>query len=129
MVQDPDLGISRGDTRIPVVVRTNPGNDREESFLTSGGAGKGIFLTEFPTILGQANTGDGVLQVTGGDVITVDYPEEFKKQFQFEFLSNTRLRIASDGSLEIASSEIINEDDASFTDALKKEIAGNQEEQ
>ncbi|MEZ7918689.1 MAG: hypothetical protein QMC24_00005, partial [Akkermansiaceae bacterium] len=129
VVQDPDLGISRGDTRIPVVVRTNPGNDREESFLTSGGAGKGIFLTEFPTILGQANTGDGLLQVTGGDVITVDYPEEFKKQFQFEFLSNTRLRIASDGSLEIASSEIINEDDASFTDALKKEIAGNQEEQ
>ena len=129
VVQDPDLGISRGDTRIPVVVRTTPGNDREESFLTSGGAGKGIFLTEFPTILGQANTGDGVLQVTGGDVITVDYPEEFKKQFQFEFLSNTRLRIASDGSLEIASSEIINEDDASFTDALKKEIAGNQEEQ
>ena len=129
VVQDPDLGISRGDTRIPVIVRTEPGNDREESFLTSGGAGKGIFLTEFPTILGEASVGDGVLQVTGGDVITVDYPEDFKKQFQFEFLSNTRLRIASDGSLEVASSEIINEDDASFTDTLKKEIAGREEEQ
>ena len=129
VVQDPDLGISRGDTRIPVVVRTEPGNDREESFLNSGGAGKGIFLTEFPTILGEAKAGDGILQVTGGDVITVDYPEEFKQQFQFEFLSNTRLRIASDGSLEVASSEIINEDDATFTDNLKKEIAENQEEQ
>ena len=128
VVQDPDLGISRGDTRIPVVVRTEPGNDREESFLTSGGAGKGIFLTEFPTILGEAKTGDGVLQVTGGDVITVDYPDEFKKQFQFEFLSNTRLRIASDGSLEVASSEIINKDDASFTDTLKKEIEGREKE-
>ncbi|MEJ6573476.1 MAG: tetratricopeptide repeat protein [Akkermansiaceae bacterium] len=129
VVQDPDLGISRGDTRIPVIVRTEPGNDREESFLTSGGAGKGIFLTEFPTILGEAKVGDGVLQVTGGDVITVDYPEDFKKQFQFEFLSNTRLRIASDGSLEVASSEIINEDDESFTDTLRKEIADNKEEQ
>jgi len=129
VVQDPDLGISRGDTRIPVVVRTEPGNDREESFLTSGGAGKGIFLTEFPTILGEANAGDGVLQVTGGAVITVDYPEEFKKQFQFEFLSNTHLRIASDGSLEVASSEIIDEDDASFTDTLKKEMADQKEEQ
>ena len=129
VVQDPDLGISRGDTRIPVIVRTEPGNDLEESFLTSGGAGKGIFLTEFPTILGEAKAGDGILQVTGGDVITVDYPEDFKKQFQFEFLSNTRLRIASDGSLEVASSEIINEDDASFTDTLKKEIAGRDEEQ
>jgi TolA-binding protein len=128
VVQDPDLGISRGDTRIPVIVSTDPGNDHEESFLTSGGAGKGIFLTEFPTILGEANPGDGVLQVTGGDVITVDYPEEFKKQFQFEFLSNTRLRIASDGSLEVASSEIINEDEASFTETLKKEIANNEEE-
>ena len=129
VVQDPDLGISRGDTRIPVIVRTEPGNDREESFLSSGGAGKGIFLTEFPTTLGEANIGDGILQVTGGDIISVDYPEDFKKQFQFEFLSNTRLRIASDGSLEVASSEITNQQDASFTDVLKKEIAEKKEEQ
>lgn len=129
VVQDPDLGISRGETRIPVIVRTEPGNDREESFLSSGGAGKGIFLTEFPTTLGKANPGDGILQVTGGDVILVDYPEDFKKQFQFEFLSNTRLRIASDGSLEVASSEIIDEDEASFTETLKEEIAGKEEEQ
>ncbi|MEN8783588.1 MAG: tetratricopeptide repeat protein [Akkermansiaceae bacterium] len=129
VVQDPDLGISRGDTRIPVIVSTDPGNDREESFLTSGGAGKGIFLTEFPTTLGQANAGDGILQVTGGDIISVDYPEEFKKQFQFEFLSNTRLRIASDGSLEVASSEILNKDNESFTDTLKKEMVEKEEEQ
>ncbi|MDA7881071.1 tetratricopeptide repeat protein [Akkermansiaceae bacterium] len=122
VVQDPDLGISRGDTRIPVIVSTEPGKDREESFLTSGGAGKGIFLTEFPTTLGKPNPGDGVLQVTGGDVISVDYPEDFKKQFQFEFLSNTKLRIASDGALEVASSEIIDEDAETFTDNLKKEI-------
>lgn len=129
VVQDPDLGISRGDTRIPVIVSTDPGDDREESFLTSGGAGKGIFLTEFPTTLGEAKAGDGILQVTGGDVISVDYPEEFKKQFQFDFLSNTRLRIASDGSLAVASSEIINEDETTFTDALKKEMEGREEEQ
>jgi TolA-binding protein len=122
VVQDPDLGISRGDTRIPVVVRTEPGNDLEKSFLSSGGAGKGIFLSEIPTELGEAKPGDGVLQVTGGDVITVDYPEDFKKQFQFEFLGNTRLRIASDGSLEVASSEIINKQDESFTDTLKQEV-------
>ena len=123
IVQDPDLGISHGNTRIPVLVRTEPGDDREESFLTSGGAGKGIFLTEFPTILGVAAPGDGTLQVTGGDTIIVDYPEDFKKQFQFEFLSNTRLRVASDGSLDVASSEIIDEDKKSFTENLKEEIA------
>lgn len=123
IVQDSDLGISHGDTRIPVVIRTEPGNDTEESFLTSGGAGRGIFLTEIPTTLGVAKAGDGTLQVTGGDTITVDYPEDFKKQFQYEFLSHTRLQIASDGHLEAASSEIVNADDTSFTDSLKKEVS------
>lgn len=123
IVQDPDLGISHGDTRIPVLVRTEPGNDRESSFLTSGGAGRGIFLTEIPTTLGVASSGDGTLQVTGGDTIIVDYPEDFKKQFQFEFLSNTRLRVASDGHLEVASSEIVDADKTTFTDKLKQEIA------
>ncbi|MFK7850043.1 MAG: tetratricopeptide repeat protein [Akkermansiaceae bacterium] len=128
VVQDPDLGISRGNTRIPVVVRTDPGNDEEHSFLSSGGAGKGIFLSEIPTILGVAKPGDGVLQVTGGDTIVVDYPEKFKQQFQFEFLGNTRLRIASDGNLEVASSEIINQTEENFTQELKDEVEEKQKE-
>ncbi len=128
VVQDPDLGISHGDTRIPVLVRTEPGNDSEESFLTSGGAGKGIFLTEIPTALGKAIPGDGILQVTGADTVTVDYPEEFKKQFQFEFLGTTRLQIASDGDLKVASSEISEEEDATFTEKLQDEIIETEEE-
>ena len=60
--------------------------------------------------------------MTGGDVITVDYPEDFKKEFQFEFLSSTRLRIASDGSLEVASSRILDDESESFTEALKNEV-------
>ena len=128
VVQDPDLGISRGDTRIPVLVRTEPGNDEERSFLTSGGAGKGIFLSEIPTMLGAANPGDGVLQVTGGDTITVDYPEDFKQEFQFGFLGNTRLRIASDADLQVASSEIVNKQDESFTEVLEKEVDEVEEE-
>ena len=128
VVQDPDLGISRGDTRIPVEVRTDPGNDVEQSFLSSGGAGKGIFLSEIPTELGEAKPGDGILQVTGGDTIIVDYPEDFKKQFKFEFLGNTRLRIASDASLEVSSGEIVDEQDTSFTDTLKQEIEEEDEE-
>ncbi|BCX49279.1 hypothetical protein HAHE_31870 [Haloferula helveola] len=121
VVQDTDLGISRGETRIPVVVRTDPGGDEESSFLTSGGAGKGIFLSDMPTELGVASVGDGTLQITGGDTITVDYPADFKKEFQFEFLSATRLRVASDGHLKVASSQILDEEGETFTEALKKE--------
>lgn len=129
VVQDTDLGISRGETRIPVIVRTQPGGDIEASFLASGGAGKGIFLTELPTTLGEAIKEDGTLQVTGGDVITVDYPDDFKKEFQFDFLSSTKLRISSDGTLEVASSEIINTDEESFTEILKQESEAQKEQQ
>ena len=129
VVQDPDLGISRGEIRIPVLVRTDPGGDEEHSFLLSGGAGHGIFLTEIPSVLGEANPNDGILQVTGGDIITVDYPEDFKSEFQFDFLSNTRLRVASNGSLKVASSEIPNEEDPTFTDSLKKELAEQADDQ
>ena len=127
VVQDTDLGISRGETRIPVVVRTDPGGDVEKSFLVSGGAGKGIFLTDLPTALGVAQLDSGTLEVTGGDTITVDYPAEFKKEFQFEFLSATRLKVASDGSLAVASSEILDEDDESFTEALQREAEEREE--
>lgn len=129
VVQDTDLGISRGETRIPVVVRTDPGGDEEQSFLVSGGAGKGIFLSDLPTALGVAQVASGTLEVTGGDTITVDYPAAFKKEFQFEFLSATRLKVASDGSLEVASSQILNEDDETFTQALQKEAAEPEAEQ
>ncbi|MCH2062280.1 MAG: tetratricopeptide repeat protein [Roseibacillus sp.] len=129
VVQDTDLGISRGETRIPVVVRTDPGGDVEKSFLVSGGAGKGIFLSDLPTALGVAQVESGTLEVTGGDTITVDYPAEFKKEFQFEFLSATRLKVASDGSLAVASSEILNEEDESFTEALQREAQEAGEDQ
>ena len=129
VVQDTDLGISRGETRIPVMVRTDPGGDVEKSFLVSGGAGKGIFLTDLPTALGVAQLESGTLEVTGGDTITVDYPAEFKKEFQFEFLSATRLKVASDGSLAVASSEIPNQDDESFTETLQRESGEQAEEQ
>ena len=76
----------------------------------------------------MAKPGDGVLQVTGADTITVDYPDDFKKQFQFRFPGNTRLRIASDGSLEVASNEIANQVEDSFTADLKKEVDEVEEE-
>ncbi len=40
VVYDSDLGISRGHNRIPVMVATEPGNDKELVYLTSAGAGK-----------------------------------------------------------------------------------------
>ncbi len=74
VVQDSDLGISRGHARIPVRVTTEPGGDDETIYLTSGGAGKGLFRADLETRLGSAAKNDRVLQLTGKDVIRVRLP-------------------------------------------------------
>ncbi|MCH7226258.1 tetratricopeptide repeat protein [Haloferula sp. A504] len=121
VVQDPDLGISRGEMKLPVRVTTDPGGDVEDSFLLSGGAGRGIFLADIPSVLGVAEPNDGILQVTGGDLIRVDYPAEFKEQFKNQILEGSRIRIATDGRLEVASRTLEEDEEESFTDTLRKE--------
>ena len=120
VVQDSDLGISRGHTTIPVNVRTEPGGDEEKVSLISGGAGKGLFMAEIPTALGVVSKGDRVLQLKGNDVVTVDYPEEFKKEFRFHMLGTNEIHVAADADFDAASSLVIEEGDAdeSFTDEL-----------
>ncbi len=121
VVQDPDLGISRGEMRLPVRVTTEPGGDVEDSHLVSGGAGRGIFLADIPTMLGEAKPNDGILQVTGADEVRVDYPEAFREQFKNQILEGTRIRIATDARLEVASRAIGDEQEESFTDQLREQ--------
>lgn len=126
VVQDSDLGISRGQSRIPVRVTTEPGGDEETVYLLSGGAGKGLFRADLETALGTVVKGDRVLQVTGRDVIRVDYPEEFKKEFKDVHLPDAEIRIAADGKLDMASSKITDEKNESFSKRLEREAAGEE---
>jgi len=121
VVQDSDLGISRGHNRIPVIVRTIPGGDEELVYLTSGGAGKGLFRADVDTALGPVTKGDKVLQVTGNDVIRSDYPEEFKSEFKSVPLSDVEILIASDAQFEVASSKVLDEEEESFSERLERE--------
>ena len=121
VVQDSDLGISRGEARIPVLISTEPGGDEETAYLTSGGAGKGLFLTEIDTVLGAAVKGDNVLQVIGTDTIKVDYPDSFKEQFKFHLLANNEIQIASDAAFEAASSKIEDDEVDTITSRLRRE--------
>lgn len=111
VVQDTDLGISRGRGRIPVTVRTAPGGDEEIVHLHAGGAGRGLFIGEIPTALGAAEPGDGVLQVLGSDVITVEYPEDFRSQFAEAGGGGSEIRIASDADFAMASHSIQDPDE------------------
>ena len=121
VVQDSDLGISRGHSRIPVIVTTEPGGDREQIYLTSGGAGKGLFRADLETQLGQVTAGDGVLQLSGEDIVRSDYADDFKLEFKSVPLSDVEIRVASDGRLRIASSRIIDEKEETFSERLERE--------
>ncbi len=120
VVQDSDLGVSRGHSRIPVRVTTEPGGDEETIYLLSGGAGKGLFRADLETRLGSATKNDRVLQLTGKDIIRVDYPPEFKKEFKDVPLPDAEIRIAADAKLEIACSKIVDEDEETFSKRLER---------
>lgn len=122
VVHDRDLGVSRGQNRIPVIVTTKPGGDKETVFLQSAaGAGKGLFRGEVVTVLGAPVPGDGILQLTGKDVIESDYPPDFKAQFRTVPLSDVEIRIADDGEFAVASSEITDEEKETLTQRLRRE--------
>ncbi len=128
VVQDSDLGISRGHTKIPVYVTTDPGGDTELIYLTSGGAGKGLFRADLDTQLGQVVKNDRVLQLTGKDTIRCDYPDKFKKEFKRVPLSDVDILIASDGKFEVASSKIIDKEKETFSEKLEREAKEAEDE-
>ncbi len=119
VIQDADLGVSRGQSYVPVVVTTSSG-DRETVRLESGSAGKGFFRAEIPTELGNAKPGDGVLQVMGSDTITYDYPDEFKKQFTTIAPPRALIRLASDAEFRISATEIKEEEEVTFEERLRR---------
>lgn len=127
VVQDSDLGISRGHAKIPVQVRTQPGGDNETIYLLSGGAGKGLFRADVGTQLGAVTQGDGVLQLTGEDEILCDYPEEFKSEFRHVPLSDAQIRIGSVAELAAASRQIIDEKEETLSERLEREAREERE--
>jgi TolA-binding protein len=121
VVQDSDLGISRGHTKIPVLIKTDPGGDQELVYLYSGGAGKGLFRATVDTQLGTVVKGDKLLQVTGNDRIYCDYPDKFKNEFRNVPLADAEIRIASEAKFEVSSSKIVDEKKESFSERLARE--------
>ncbi|HUY34416.1 MAG TPA: tetratricopeptide repeat protein [Pirellulales bacterium] len=121
VVQDSDLGMSRGHGKIPVKVTTEPGGDEEIIYLYSGGAGKGLFRADLETRLGQVSQHDKVLELTGKDTIKCDYPDEFKAEFRSVPLSDAEIKIASNAKFEASSGKIIDEEQETFSERLQRE--------
>ncbi|MFT5522614.1 MAG: TolA-binding protein [Pirellulaceae bacterium] len=128
VVHDSDLGISRGHNKIPVIVTTKPGGDVERVFLTSAGAGKGLFRVDVDTRLGQVTVGDNILQLTGLDTIECDYPAEFKAQFKNVPLSDVEIRVAANAQFEASSSKIVEAKSESFSEQLARQAIEDEDE-
>src|SRR5205085_9171856 len=95
--------------------------DREVVTLTAGSAGKGIYLTDLPTSLGAPKPGDGTLQLLGSDIISYDYPDEFKSKFKYVPPPQGNIRIASDGTFAVASTRIADIEKKSMVQRAEKE--------
>jgi TolA-binding protein len=120
VIQDSDLGVSRGGSYVPVVVSTS-GGDRETVRLESGAAGKGLFRADLPTALGDPKPGDGKLQLNGADVITYDYPEDFKREFTAIARPQAAIRIAANAELAMSATEIRDEAELDLARRLRDE--------
>lgn len=121
VVQDGDLGISRGHAKIPVRITTHPGGDEELIHLYSGGAGQGLFRADVETQLGEPSKNDKVLQLTGKDVIRCDYPEAFKAEFKSVALADAEIRIAAAADFQTRSSKIVDEEKETLSQRLERE--------
>ncbi len=127
VVYDPDLGVSRGNSRIPVRVTTEPGGDQELVYLYTTPGGKGLFRVDLETRLGSVVKDDNILQLTGQDVIHCDYPEAFKQEFRSAPISDAEIRVAANAKLEIASSKIVDVKEETFTERIERETREEEE--
>lgn len=121
VVYDPDLNVSKGNDRIPVLVTTMPGGDTERVTLYATAGGKGLFRADLPTNLGEVSGNDKVLQLTGNDVIYCDYPEDFKARFRSVPLSDAEIRVAANAEFDVSSSKIEIEEAETLSDRIARE--------
>ncbi len=105
LIHDPDMAIVQDARSVPVLVTTSNG-DRELITLVSGAAGKGFFQADLPTTLGASKPNDGTLQLLGSDIITYDYPDDFKAKFKYVPPPQGNIRIAADATFAVSNAHI-----------------------
>ncbi len=103
-VQDADMPIERRLGRKAKVVAETASGDREELTLVPLAEKEGLYLASIPTEVRQpapAQRGDSVLQVIGGDRITVRYSDSNTKDGQKDVVRERTVKVVSTGSVAI----------------------------
>ncbi len=113
-VEDRDLPVLRRLGReLTVAVRTAHG-DREALRCIPLSAREGVYVGSIPTSVSGARKGDNVLQVVGGDEITVRYVDANTKAGGKDLRREKTVRVVSTGSLGFTVSTFESEAAAAF---------------
>lgn len=79
-VTDPDANVNAGRVDTVTVIIVTDGGDRETLILTETGPNTGIFTGTQNTTWGAPGTGSGVIEVVGGNLITITYQDPHNAQ-------------------------------------------------
>jgi TolA-binding protein len=112
-LSDRDLTIARGSAEVPVIVTTS-GGDSERALLEKSEVGRGLFVAEVETKLGEPTPNDRKLQVMGNDTITYAYEEKWAADFKIIKDPNAPppiITVAADAELKASATEIKDEEE------------------
>lgn len=125
-VWDADYFLSTGNNVLPVEIRA-PSGDIEELGLQMNRINNSLFLGTIRTELGAPAPGDGILQVTGTDIIYVTYQDRFRGLVEGMELTAEALRgerstimieVAEDADIQVSPAMFTETDDDDRQDAL-----------
>ncbi len=110
-ILDLNLLIARGNSSIPIVVRTSRGGDEERIDLVPDSSNKALFKGTIATALGLAKKHNVVLEVRGDDEVSYVIAEDFQKANNINYPPK-QLYIRSDARLVASAGELLSEQEA-----------------
>lgn len=103
---DPNLSIARAGEAIPVILRTSSGKDEEHINLIPSSSNRNLFQASIPTALGQAQSGNMILEISGADTVSYVIDESFQKANNLDYPPKI-LEVRSDARLQASSEPIL----------------------
>tara|TARA_B100001123_G_scaffold344634_1_gene391710 strand:- start:1306 stop:3648 length:2343 start_codon:yes stop_codon:yes gene_type:complete len=114
-IEDADLAILKSGAMVKIVCKTKRG-DEETLDCRPVGRNSRIVLGSLPTSLGATNKGNGILEVSGGDVVQVTYVDQHTADKKFEQKRLKEVRVVGQGKASIM--------DGSYKDTLRGVVLG-----
>jgi len=129
-LRDPNLGIVRAGSFVPVTVYTTKGRDNEEVKLFPSTSDPTLFRGEVRTSLGKATPGNTKLEVNGGDQVMYIISKDYQEANGLDFPAK-ELAIKADAHLAASSGEILTqeEEEKRELEARMRRLAGEQEDE